>query len=202
MGYENSPALALVATQCALCGRPLLDAESVECGMGPTCRARHGAGEPLRSPDLREAAALALLLPDDLRDRAHELWLFGSPRELANWAVSRVAALHGVRDSAEAIDRLVLVVAAAGFVRLAGVLAERHSRQVVRVTQEGQELLVKAPYNEGFVEQTRFWRGRRWDGEAKLLRLPRSSRAALWESLRSNFGPGTMVVGDQGMKRI
>jgi len=38
--YTNAPATALVATHCALCGRALLDAPSVECGMGPTCRAR------------------------------------------------------------------------------------------------------------------------------------------------------------------
>ncbi len=40
MSYADAPAAALVATHCALCGRPLLDAPSVECGMGPTCRAR------------------------------------------------------------------------------------------------------------------------------------------------------------------
>jgi hypothetical protein len=40
MDYTNAPATALVATHCALCGRALLDAASVESGMGPTCRAR------------------------------------------------------------------------------------------------------------------------------------------------------------------
>lgn len=202
MGYENSPALALVATRCALCSRPLLDAESVECGMGPTCRARHGAGDQLRSPNLFEAARLTVLLPDALRERAHQLSLFGTERELANWAVSRVAALHGTADTEEVVDLLVLIVAAAGFVRLAGVLADRHSRQVVRVTVEGFDLVVDAPYNEAFVAATLRWRGRRWDREAKVLRLPVASRSALWASLQENFGRGTMVVGDQGMKRI
>lgn len=38
--YTDAPAARLLATHCALCGRPLLDAASVECGMGPTCRER------------------------------------------------------------------------------------------------------------------------------------------------------------------
>lgn len=202
MGYENSPAVAMIATRCALCGRPLLDAESVECGMGPTCRARHGASDQFRSPNFFEADTIAYHLPGALRDRAHELTLFGLARDLANWAVSRIAALHGSSGAEEVIDRLVLIVAAAGFVRLAGVLADRHSRQVVRVTAEGAELVVAAPYNERFVEATRHWRGRRWDPEAKVLRLPVASRAALWDSLQKSFGQGTMVVGEHGMKRI
>lgn len=39
-GYENSPQAKMVATHCAACGRPLVDAVSVETGMGPDCRAR------------------------------------------------------------------------------------------------------------------------------------------------------------------
>lgn len=41
-GYENAPATKLVATDCACCGRPLVDAKSVEAGIGPDCRKRHG----------------------------------------------------------------------------------------------------------------------------------------------------------------
>jgi len=41
-GYENAPATLMLATQCAVCGRPLVDAVSVETGMGPDCRERHG----------------------------------------------------------------------------------------------------------------------------------------------------------------
>lgn len=41
-GYENAPATKLVATDCAACGRPLVDAPSVESGMGPHCRRKYG----------------------------------------------------------------------------------------------------------------------------------------------------------------
>jgi hypothetical protein len=40
--YENAPATRMLATHCACCGRPLVDAKSVECGVGPECRKRHG----------------------------------------------------------------------------------------------------------------------------------------------------------------
>lgn len=41
MSYENSAACKLVATDCAICGRPLVDAESVETGIGPICREKY-----------------------------------------------------------------------------------------------------------------------------------------------------------------
>jgi hypothetical protein len=41
MGYENSKACQLVATDCACCGRPLVDAKSVELGIGPICRKKY-----------------------------------------------------------------------------------------------------------------------------------------------------------------
>lgn len=54
MSYENAPATKMLATQCCACGRPLVDAASVEAGMGPDCRARYGMSEI--NPEQREAA--------------------------------------------------------------------------------------------------------------------------------------------------
>jgi hypothetical protein len=42
MSYENAPATEMLATYCAACGRPLVDSVSVEVGLGPECRKRHG----------------------------------------------------------------------------------------------------------------------------------------------------------------
>lgn len=41
-GYENAPACKMLATHCCVCARPLLDAKSVELGIGPECRRKHG----------------------------------------------------------------------------------------------------------------------------------------------------------------
>lgn len=42
MSHENSPATKLLGTACACCGRALVDAESIETGIGPECRKRFG----------------------------------------------------------------------------------------------------------------------------------------------------------------
>lgn len=42
MTYENAPATKLLATHCAVCARPLVDAKSVELGIGPDCRKKYG----------------------------------------------------------------------------------------------------------------------------------------------------------------
>lgn len=38
MSYTNAPATRLLATHCAICGRALVDADSVSQGVGPECR--------------------------------------------------------------------------------------------------------------------------------------------------------------------
>lgn len=54
--YENAPATKMLATRCIICSKPLVDAESVEAGMGPTCRERCGyAG---MAPGVRREANL------------------------------------------------------------------------------------------------------------------------------------------------
>lgn len=40
--YENAPATLMLATHCLACARPLVDANSVEAGMGPDCREKYG----------------------------------------------------------------------------------------------------------------------------------------------------------------
>lgn len=42
MSYENAPATQMLATHCAVCCRPLLDAVSVNLGIGPECRKYSG----------------------------------------------------------------------------------------------------------------------------------------------------------------
>lgn len=170
--------------------------------MGPTCRARYGITEGPYGVDLgRDAAALVALLPAGLCERAEGLVGAGDARALTNWAVNRIAAL-GLSAGDDVADQLVLIVAAAGYVRLAAQLAERHSRVVVHVEHTEAELTVSAPYNPAFTENSRRVRGRRWDRAAKVFRFPKSERVSLWAQLVASFGAGTMVVGANGMRRI
>ena len=41
MSYLNAPATALIAVNCACCGKALVDAVSVSVGIGPICRAEY-----------------------------------------------------------------------------------------------------------------------------------------------------------------
>lgn len=52
MGYEDAPATVMLATFCACCSRPLVDATSVECGIGPECRKKY------RLPELDESTRI------------------------------------------------------------------------------------------------------------------------------------------------
>ena len=52
-GWTAAPAVALVATACCVCGRPLLDAESLASGIGPVCADKTEFGRPGLDPEVR-----------------------------------------------------------------------------------------------------------------------------------------------------
>ena len=74
MSYENAPATKMLATHCCACGRPLLDAKSVELGIGPDCRKRLGfnmnVSEEARAEANRLVYQLALTPVDGRMDAA------------------------------------------------------------------------------------------------------------------------------------
>jgi hypothetical protein len=55
MSYENAPATKMLATRCSVCSRPLVDSVSVELGIGPDCRRRHGYDIDV-APEIRAQA--------------------------------------------------------------------------------------------------------------------------------------------------
>jgi hypothetical protein len=190
-GYEAAPATLLLATHCCACGRPLVDADSVEAGMGPDCRAKHGYGVPQGEPDFSAAMrALAALEPDGVP----VAWTVElGARELANKLVHRVATN---RDDLAGRTALCIAVSCLGFTTLAGRLLSRSNG--VTVTEEGGMLTVRAPFNPTFNEAVRRVPGQRWVAEAKARRVPATSRRQLWEALKASFPAGTPVVGSRG----
>jgi hypothetical protein len=84
MSYENAPATKLLATHCAVCARPLVDAVSVETGIGPDCRKKFGFNDfpdhPARLTAnalvykiaLRQTGADVAAAADDLRKLGFE----------------------------------------------------------------------------------------------------------------------------------
>ena len=53
MSYEEAPATALIAKACCVCGRPLLEAESIKSGIGPICAERTGFFRESVPPEVR-----------------------------------------------------------------------------------------------------------------------------------------------------
>ncbi len=195
--YVNAPATALVATHCCACGRPLLDARSVECGMGPTCREKHGFGEAEGPADWR--AVLSVL--DGLVSVEDIVAWQSAPdgaRHAANVLVHRIAA----RPSDGEVSSLVSAVSALGFGRCAAAIAS-HLLGAVRVdvVVEGDALAVRVDgrmSDETFGAWTamlRTIRGRRWDGERKANVMPVSAKRDLWTGLKRVLPRGSVVVG-------
>lgn len=168
--YENAPATSMIATQCAVCARPLLDAKSVEIGMGPTCRERHGYDDEVAH------------LPE-------------SQRLLANAIVHDIAARQH-DDSVRAAGCATLRVL--GFARLAerilfrGKSAPAARVLTLRVSSRGTGWYLSAPYNPAATVALRGIPGRRWDADRKENFIPSSGRAALWAMLREHYAGCTL----------
>ncbi len=188
MSYENAPATKLLATHCCCCGRPLLDATSVELGIGPDCRRKFGYAAPDGAVDLKALEALGV----DTNDG--EIFADRTPREMANKLVHEVAC--GV-DRAR-LSKAIGMLAALGFRKLATRLGDQATK--LRVEVEGDELVVRAPYDACFVEATRAIPGRRWVKETKVTRFPRSARRAVWGALVRCF-PGGLLATPKGARR-
>lgn len=176
-GYENAPACEMLATHCAACGRPLVDAVSVEANMGPVCREKYGVADG--ATDEQRAAA--------------------------NVIVARIAReVSGMTD--ENVLELVAELRALGFVALADrVVARVVGAPKVTITVEGPELVVATPcydVNGELVADTfRTIDGRFWDRAAKVNRFPLRSKRALWAALRQCF-PGVAAEGPKGRFEI
>jgi hypothetical protein len=190
MTYESAPATLLLATHCCACGRPLVDAESVEAGMGPDCRKKYGYNAAQEPADF-ELAALAL---SPMQDLPTARWAAArDARAFANKLVSRVAVEHDLRRRGTMIG----AIHALGFSILARKLLERANGIVIE--QEGDYLLVRSPFSQEFNQAVRSVPGQRWVPAEKVRAVPVSSRRQLWEAIKATFPGGTPVFGSRGL---
>lgn len=189
MSYENAPSTVMLATHCAICARPLRDAKSVDVGIGPECRKKHGFNE-----NVDEEA-----------------------RAAANRIIHAVAlARSGGTDLAGDWDALTAAMALAGlgFRKLADVIASRAA--AVRIYEDtgvavngfpvdhhmsGSVVLrVFAPYSEAANDDW-YRMGAKWDKVNKCRVVPAAKKPDLWALLLRHF-PGACAVGPSGPFRI
>lgn len=199
-GYETAPATVLLATECACCARPLVDSVSVDTGVGPECRKRHGFTRPDLDIDLvNVAATLAAELPADV----FAATVKGAPdaRTACNRLVHRVAANPSMPATelaaiTNAIDEL-------GFVKLAARITKRFASVFIEEVDGG--FAVTAPYSEESVAAFRKVPGRRFvkvEGKRGGFNfVPKSSKLSLWNVLRSCYA-GQVARGPRGVFTI
>lgn len=174
--YENAPATKMLATHCVCCGRALVDATSVEMGIGPECRegAKGGFDDGQRQVANRLVFEAAIAAQE-----------------------GKIAVLMERADQVAAIGYTEL----ADKMRRRFVNAERNVS--ITITQVGDIYEVVTPYRRGaakeFVAAWRTVPGRRWANGVNVV--PVASKAALFEVLKKFFG-GKFAKGPKGIFRI
>lgn len=195
--YEAAPATELVATHCAACGRPLLDAVSVECGMGPVCRERAGLSSEGTGADWPRVVALLAGSGVDLST--------ADARKAANRIVARIAAAQ----QSEGVPALLGALEALGFAAVAEAIRTHLKMRVptVSVAVEGDRFTVTVADldRETFgavVAALRGVPGRWFDGDRKVNVVPSRARVQLWRALNAALPAGAHVVGPKGVSVV
>lgn len=197
--YENAPSTTLLATHCALCGRPLRDADSVERGVGPDCADKHGYASAQGEADWDKV--------DDLLaggQRSQDLFEVVAPRYGDSHKAANAIVHHAALVPRTARKLHVDLLAALGYHRLA-VALEAAAGDVVRVSVlEGGLLAVKAPYNPAFGSAIKAARiGARWNPTDKEWVVPADQKAkvGLYAVLRVAYA-GALLEGPKGPVRL
>lgn len=186
MGYENALQTKVLATHCACCGRPLVDAKSVQIGLGPICR---------------KTFQYDLDVPDKDRARANKIIY-----ELALAVSSSLISLKTLRLTAE--------LARLGFTLIAKIFLYRGASVSIELREiEGEErYFVRAPYNPEFNEDS-YIPGRYGvkvcsgfsPSKRKVFHwvFPKTpqARRCLWQALLKHH-KGALAIGPQGPFKI
>lgn len=179
-GYENAVATKMLATNCVCCGRALVDAISVQMGIGPECRSGDNDGI---DPDIQKIAnehvfkaALAAQ-----RGRVEEVLIY-----------------------ADLIHKLGLEVLADKVARrFKKAIGKTERRPDIFIEEVDGAYRVLTPFRRGakkdFIQAWRNIPGRRFEKGANVI--PLSQKQALWVLLQKFFG-GKYGKGPKGVFRI
>jgi hypothetical protein len=176
MSYENATATKLLATHCVCCGRPLVDAISVQLGIGPECRGHNDAGI---EPDVQKIA------------NEH---VFHAAIACQNGQIARVLEFAGLIRQL-GLDNLADKVARR--------FKNAEKKVDITITVEGELYRVDTPFRRGdkeaFIAAWRKIPGRRWLNGANYV--PLAQKAALIDLLKEFFA-GKFATGPKGVFRI
>ena len=185
----------MLASHCACCARPLVDADSVEAGIGPECRKRHGFGVPTGEPAWDRAIDILGGIPgDQVPPGVYDGIDAIDPHAICNALVHAIA----VNQMGDHCARMALVIDALGYARLAERIIKRLGTVHVSAFKENY-YSVSAPYQDRFVSLIKDIPGRRWDRERKANIVPQTHARELARILRECY-PGFICISDKGMR--
>lgn len=181
MAYENAPALGLVATNCCVCGRALIDAESLKSGIGPVCAEKTLAGREALDPGVRA----------EVNRLVYELAAFG--RDVR--AVERLGRLREL-GFGELVARIEERLEALVKIRV------RLFANTKRVYVELPAIEERAAF-EAVLADLRAIPGRRWEvipDVGKRNTLPKTNAAGdAFKAFLARHFPGRVVSGLKGL---
>jgi hypothetical protein len=172
--YLKDKATRILATNCCCCGLPLRDAKSVELGVGPVCRDKHGfnhADVPT-TPEMAKRA-LGIVAVSGLEDVAVNTVVDRYPdaRSMCNWLVYYASANYADKD---VVLSCTPIIRQLGYTTLAGKL--ERDRSGIRFEYEGNEIHVYCPRNNDFIRGAHRLSGR-------ITRHEESGRFKCWTFL-------------------
>lgn len=193
MTYEAAPATKMLAVDCACCRKELLDAKSVELGMGPVCRKKHGfdkadgeanwqgvvsallcglklgvdtAGiEALVGQAANGDADARAVLEDALLERVPEAKIESLLARSARELCNALVHRIACEGLNVNVAAHIKTIGELGYTKLAGILTKRAAAIVITRTETGIE--VRTPYSEAFNVAVRRIPSRRWVKETK-----------------------------------
>lgn len=168
-----SKTVALVATHCCACGHALVDARSVERGIGPICWKKLGQETEGLDEETRKTV-------NKLMYRASLAWSAGEVDKTRELAVQ-------IHD--------------AGAPACARRIAANAGSVVIEVNVEGTKIVVKSPYNDKFIAETRALPGRFYIKKEKATEFGLSAKAALWTAIQNAF-KGAILMSKKGARTI
>ena len=173
--YTKAPACSLLATHCACCGRALLDAISVESGIGPDCATNLGIDR----------------VPSTERSEANELIHRIATIQKTDWNL--------VKSLCEQLTSLGFVEVAS---KITSRLEPKKVKITIQTVegQVGKALKVIAPYNAASVLTWQKIPGRRFirEGEECYNLVPVQAKRAVLALLQAHY-KGVVARGDKGV---
>ena len=175
-GYVNSPVTKMLNVNCVCCGRPLVDAISVELGVGPECRKYIDGG-----------------LSEDAQDKANKI-LSKAQKAGNNGEISAVT------KYAEELRAIGFVKVAA---RIDKRFRNAAKNTEIVITLDGDCYRVETPFRRGAMKEfVLAWRkipGRQYKDNSNYI--PVTQKKALFELLRQFFA-GKVAKGPKGLFKI